>query len=88
MVEKKKPGIVEYIAKKRGENVPDARIVRNLIDAGWQMDIVMKAMHGDPIKRHSLDPILDIKNRPIRKPLFIILPILLIVSLVLLVLFL
>ena len=38
-----------------------------LLDAGWHMDIIHKAMHGEPIRHRNLDPILDIKKQPLRK---------------------
>ena len=83
MSEKKKPGIVQFIADKRAEGKSDSEIIRSLQGAGWQMDVIMKSMHGEPIKQRSLDPILDIKKQPIRKAALYSVPIILLIILVL-----
>lgn len=63
----KRPSVVSYIKSERVAGKSDQQITHELLDAGWQMDIIAHAMHGDPVKNRKLEPILDIRNQPIRK---------------------
>ena len=62
-----KPPLVQFISDNRATGKTDSEITHMLLDAGWQMDVIQKAMHGDPIRHRNLDPILDIKKQPFRK---------------------
>lgn len=62
----KKPTVVQFISDKRAEGKTDSQITHELLDAGWHMDIIAKAMHGEPIRHRNLDPILEIKKQPFR----------------------
>ncbi len=67
-----KPPIVQFIEENRASGKSDTEISHMLLDAGWQMDVINKAMHGEPIQPRSLDPILDIRKQPYRKSFLII----------------
>lgn len=61
------PSVAQFISDRRAEGMSDSKITHMLLDAGWHMDIIHKAMHGEPIRQRDLKPILDIKKQPIRK---------------------
>ena len=63
--------MVDFIEEQRAAGKSESEITHMLLDAGWHMDVIQKTMHGDPIQHRSLDPILDIKKQPIRKPVAI-----------------
>lgn len=67
-----KPPMAQYIADGRAKGKSDSNITHELLDAGWHMDVIAKAMHSEPIKHRSLDPILDIKKQPIKKTAVVI----------------
>lgn len=66
-----KPTVMQFIAENRADGKTDSEITHMLLDAGWQMDVIHKAMHGEPIKHRNLDPILDIKKQPYKKSVVI-----------------
>lgn len=61
----------QYIANGRAAGKSDSQITHELLDGGWQMDVIAKAMQEEPVKYRSLEPILDIKKQPYRKSLII-----------------
>jgi len=63
----KQQGVVHYIEEERAKGKSDQDITHDLLNNGWQMDIIQSAMHGAPIKRRDLEPILDIRKQPIRR---------------------
>jgi hypothetical protein len=63
----KKLSVAQYISDGRAAGKTDSEITHELLDAGWHMDIIAKAMHGEPIKHRRHEPILDIKKQPLRK---------------------
>ena len=62
-----RPSVAQFISDRRAEGLNDSKITHMLLDAGWHMDIIHKAMHGEPIRHLARDPILDIKKQPFRK---------------------
>lgn len=59
--------MVQFISDKRAEGKTDSEITHMLLDTGWQIDVINKAMYGAPIRHRNFDPILDIKKQPLRK---------------------
>lgn len=57
-----RPSVAQFISDKRAEGLSDSKITHMLLDAGWHMDIIHKAMHGEPIRQRSLEPILHKKK--------------------------
>lgn len=43
-----KSAVLAFIQKERAEGTADADIKRHLLDAGWQIDIILKAMESAP----------------------------------------
>lgn len=62
-----KDSVAQFISDGRAVGKTDSEITHELLDAGWHMDIIANAMHGEPIKHRNLEPILDIKKQPIRR---------------------
>lgn len=81
------PSVAQFISDKRTLGLSDSEIAHLLLDAGWHMDIIHKAMHGEPIRSRNLDPILDIKKQPLRKILICCLVLILLLALALLAIF-
>ena len=79
-----RPSVAQFIYDRRAEGLNDSKITHMLLDAGWHMDIIHKAMHGDPIRHLARDPILDIKKQPFRKIFIYVAPILGVIGLMLL----
>lgn len=63
----KKQGVAHYIEEERAKGKSDQQITHDLLDAGWQMDVIQHALHGEPIKLRDFQPILDIKKQPVRR---------------------
>lgn len=72
--------VVQFIADERASGKTDSEITHMLLDAGWHMDIIHKAMNTDPIRHRNLDPILEIKKQPYRKPIIIVTVLLIIIA--------
>ena len=79
-----RPSVAQFISDRRAEGLNDSKITHMLLDAGWHMDIIHKAMHGEPIRQRDLAPILDIKKQPFRKFFIYVAPILGVIGLMLL----
>ncbi len=52
-----KPSVAQFISDKRAEGHDDSRIIHQLLDAGWHMDIIHKVMNTE-IEHRKLEPIL------------------------------
>ncbi len=55
-------GIAQFISDKRAEGKTDSQITHILLDAGWHMDLIHKAMHTDLLHKRELKPILKKRN--------------------------
>lgn len=65
--------VVQFISDERAAGKSESEITHMLLNAGWHMDIIHKAMHSEPVRQRSFEPILDIKKQPYRKTKLIIL---------------
>ena len=62
-----KDSVAQFISDGRAAGKTESEMTRELLEAGWHMDIIANAMHGDPIPHRNLEPILDIRKQPLRK---------------------
>lgn len=53
-----RPSVAQFISDKRAEGKTDSEITHMLLDGGWHMDIIHKAMNSEPIRHRELKPIL------------------------------
>jgi hypothetical protein len=52
----KKSAVLTFIEKERGQGTSDQEIRHHLLDAGWQMDIINRAMGGELTKSSPKPP--------------------------------
>lgn len=45
-MKKKRPAVLHFIDKEREKGATDQQIRHRLLDAGWHMDIIHRAMHS------------------------------------------
>lgn len=55
-------GIAQFISDKRAEGKTDSEITHTLLDAGWHMDLIHKAMHTELLHKRDLKPVLKRKK--------------------------
>ena len=67
-----RPSVAQYISDKRAEGHDESKIIHQLLDAGWHMDIIHKVMNTE-IKHRKLEPILKKKQKPYQKYLPLVL---------------
>lgn len=77
-----RPSVTQFISDKRAEGKSDSQITHMLLDAGWHMDIIHKAMNSELIRSRELKPILTPKLQRYRMRIY---SVIVVISLILLV---
>jgi hypothetical protein len=54
---KKKPSVLHFIDEEREKGTSDKDIIHKLLDAGWHMDIIQRALHSGETEPTALPTI-------------------------------
>jgi hypothetical protein len=66
-----RPSIAQFISDKRAEGKSDSQISHLLLDAGWHMDVIHKALNAELTRTRELTPVLKPKNPKLKRNLII-----------------